>query len=97
MVIAVTKNQNGFLQDQLLRERILDHLSKNVVLSPPVDLFIFVSSGAATLYGNVSTPAEKTMVDDIVRFTEGVRSLRNELKIAPIGAIGDLDDFERTA
>lgn len=78
------RRQEKFLpmQDQQIGAQILDHLRRSAVLEFPPDLRIAVSSGVVRLEGRVSIPAEKAMIEEIVRFTPGVRAVENALRIS---------------
>jgi len=71
------------ITDQEVGGRILSNLKNNAVLERPPDLRISVSAGVVRLEGVVSFPAEKGMIEDIVRFTEGVSAVENALRILP--------------
>lgn len=76
--------KTGLKEDQRIAAEISRHLRRQTVLEYPKEMTIIVSSGVAYLYGSVSMPSEKQMIDEIVRATEGVVSVRNHLNIIRI-------------
>lgn len=74
------------LHDQEIGARILKSLKRSAVTEFPPDLRIVVSAGVVRLEGSVSLLAEKAMIEDAVRFTEGVLAVENALGIVPCSA-----------
>lgn len=74
------------MSDQVIGGRLISNLRNSAVLEPPPDLWVSVSSRVVRLEGCVSLPAEKGMIEDIVRFTEGVLAVENALRILPRSA-----------
>lgn len=72
--------------DQKIGGRVLSNLGNSAVLELRPDLRISVSAGVVRLDGAVSFPAEKAMIEDVVRFTEGVLAVENALRILPCSA-----------
>lgn len=72
--------------DQEIGRRIWSNLRNSAVLEVRFDLRISVSAGVARLEGRVSFPAEKEMIEEIVRFTEGVVAVENALRILSCSA-----------
>lgn len=72
--------------DQEIRARILNSLKQSAVIDFPSDLRIVLSSGVVRLEGSVFLLAEKAMIEDAVRFTEGVLAVENALRIVPCAA-----------
>ncbi len=72
--------------DQKIGGRVLSNLGNSAVLEQRTDLRISVSAGVVRLEGSVSFPAEKAMIEDVVRFTEGVLAVENALRILPCSA-----------
>lgn len=70
-------------KDHELGRRIIENLKSNVVADLPTRLEIRVAAGAVHLYGKVLMQAEKQMVEEIVRLTNGVCSVVNHLDITP--------------
>ncbi|GEM_PF-7128531 len=70
-------------EDQELGARVRHNLQRNAVLEIPSDLRIAISSGVVRLEGTVSLPAEKAMIEEVVRFTEGVLAVENALRVRP--------------
>lgn len=74
------------IEDQALGARVLSNLGRSAVVESPPDLRISVCWGVVRLEGHVFLPAEKTMIEDVVRFTEGVLAVENALRVHPCGA-----------
>lgn len=70
-------------QDREIGSRVLSNLKYNAVLESPPDLRITVSSGVVRLEGCVSFAAEKAMIEEVVRFTQGVLAVENALRLPP--------------
>ena len=58
------------------------------------DVDVAVVEGVVTMHGKVRTGAEKAKAGQVVSAVEGVRSVRNLLRVAPeaFGAAGRIDD-----
>ncbi|WDT69278.1 MAG: BON domain-containing protein [Candidatus Manganitrophus sp.] len=84
----MTLKKEGLLStdDQEIRARILNSLKRSAVIEFPPDLRIVVSAGVVRLEGSVLLLAEKAMIEDAVRFTEGVLAVENALRIVPCSA-----------
>lgn len=84
----MTLKKEGLLSthDQEIRARILNGLKRSAVIEFPPDLRIVVSAGVVRLEGSVLLLAEKAMIEDAVRFTEGVLAVENALRIVPRSA-----------
>lgn len=72
--------------DQEIGARILSNLRSSAVLESSSGFRIAVSSGVVRLEGRVFLPAEKAMIEEVVRFTEGVLAVENALRIVPCSA-----------
>lgn len=84
----MTLKKEGLLStdNQEIRARILNILKRSAVIEFPPDLRIVVSAGVVRLEGSVLLLAEKAMIEDAVRFTEGVLAVENALRIVPCSA-----------
>lgn len=84
----MTLKKEGLLStdDQEIRARILNSLKRSAVIEFPPDLRIVVSAGVVRLEGSVLLLAEKAMIEDAVRFTEGVLAVENALQIVSCSA-----------
>lgn len=72
--------------DQEIGARVLNNLRRSAVVESPPDLRVSVSAGVLRLEGRVFLPAEKAMIEEIGRFTEGVLAVENALRIVPCAA-----------
>lgn len=72
--------------DQALGGRVLTNLSRSAIIESPPDLRISICGGVVRLEGRVLLPAEKTMIEDVVRCTDGVLSVENALRVYPCAA-----------
>ncbi|TAK06323.1 MAG: BON domain-containing protein [Candidatus Manganitrophaceae bacterium] len=70
-------------EDREIGARVVKNLRSNAVLPSPPDLRIVVASGVVRLEGCVSFPAEKALIEEIVRFTPGVLAVENALRLLP--------------
>ena len=81
--MILKKDLAAAASDRDLLARVWRNLKYSAVLECPPDLRIVASSGVVRLEGSVSLPAEKTMIEDIARMTEGVAAVENALRIIP--------------
>lgn len=68
------------MQDTTLRQNILDELE----FEPSIDaanIGVAVDNGVVTLTGHVSTYAEKTTAENVVRRVKGVRGIAEEIEV----------------
>lgn len=84
----VPEKKEGLLStdDREIGGRVLNNLKRSAVTEFPPDLRIVVSAGVVRLEGSVSLLAEKAMIEDAVRFTEGVLAVENALRIVSCSA-----------
>lgn len=69
--------------DAALGVRVLENLKRSAVLEFPADLRMTLCAGVVRLEGAVTFPAEKAMIEEVVRFTEGVLAVENALHLLP--------------
>jgi osmotically-inducible protein OsmY len=74
------------IDDQAVSARVLNNLRRSAVVESPPDLRISVSAGVVRLEGSVFLPAEKAVIEELVRLTEGVLAVENALRILPCSA-----------
>ncbi|MBI3805236.1 MAG: BON domain-containing protein [Nitrospirae bacterium] len=67
--------------DEQIRARVVQSLQRHAVIESPPHLRIVVREGVVRLEGSVSFPAEKAMIEEVVRLTEGVAAVENALRI----------------
>jgi osmotically-inducible protein OsmY len=84
--MILEKERRLSVDDQRIGSRLLRDLRNSAVLESPSDLHISVSAGVVRREGSVSLPAEKAMIEDLVRFTVGVLAVENALRIVPCAA-----------
>ena len=70
-------------EDRELGTRVIRNLKSNAVGDLPAQIQVWVEAGVVHLYGQVLMQAEKQLQEEIVRFTNGVRSVQNHLEILP--------------
>lgn len=85
-MVQEKKERRLSTKDQEIGGRVLNSLKRSAVTEFPPDLRIAVSAGVVRLEGSVSLLAEKAMIEDAVRFTEGVLAVENALRIVPCSA-----------
>jgi osmotically-inducible protein OsmY len=69
-------------KDEIIRGRILGALERHPA-SVPTDLVLAVGGGVVFIDGFVSTLADKHLIERLIASVPGVRSVRNNLDIAP--------------
>lgn len=73
-------NQTNKVEDELIRQKIMDLLQKN----PSIDaskIAVEVNNGEVILKGGIDTAAEKHLSEEIAGTAEGVKSVQNHLHI----------------
>lgn len=82
------KETAASVEERALGEKIIRDLKASAVVDSDTSVEIAVKAGVVHLYGTVLMQAEKQLLEEIVRATEGVASVRNYLEILPCSRKG---------
>jgi len=79
------------MDESTLRQDIIDELEFEPSINA-AHIGIAVECGVVTLTGHVTTYAQKTAAEEVVRRVKGVKGIAQEIEVRPIGANKTADD-----
>jgi osmotically-inducible protein OsmY len=79
------------MYDGTLRQDIIDELDFEPSINA-ANIGVAVENGVVTLTGHVSTYAERSAAEDVVRRVKGVKGIAQEIEVRPFGSNPKADD-----